>query len=110
METQERAQRNMTGPSKFQFDERNDVWALGCLFYGMPFGKSPFDCGGNGSAALAVLGGTIKFPENHPLSDSFCALFLLSVDLRTVVASCVVRKVFERISIGGKMASLSEGN
>ena len=61
-------------PSQFSFDERTDVWALGCLLYAMGFGKSPFDTEENGSCALAVLSGRVYYPENHPYSKQFRSL------------------------------------
>jgi len=61
-------------PSKFRFDERTDVWALGCLLYGMAFKKSPFETAESGSCALAVLNGQIPFPDNHPYSKTFISL------------------------------------
>ena len=79
---QEWASKNMSGPytapeffncpSKFKFDERTDIWALGCLLYAMAFGRSPFD-NETGSAALAVLS-KVEYPTDHPYSDHFMEL------------------------------------
>lgn len=79
---QEWAMKNMSGPytppeffncpSKFKFDERTDVWALGCLIFAMAFGRSPFDSE-TGSSALAVLS-KVEYPTNHPYSDAFMEL------------------------------------
>eukprot|EP00484_Ammonia_sp_Unknown_P019802 CAMPEP_0197022962 /NCGR_PEP_ID=MMETSP1384-20130603/3762_1 /TAXON_ID=29189 /ORGANISM="Ammonia sp." /LENGTH=416 /DNA_ID=CAMNT_0042451095 /DNA_START=9 /DNA_END=1259 /DNA_ORIENTATION=+ len=79
---QEWAQKNMSSPytppeffncpSKFKFDERTDVWALGCLLYAMGFGRSPFD-NETGSSALAVLS-KVEYPEVHPYSAQYVQL------------------------------------
>eukprot|EP01084_Bolivina_argentea_P183891 317265_1 len=92
VEIQEWAQKNMSGPytapeffncpSKMKFDERTDVWALGCLLYAMAFGHSPFE-DETGSPALAVLS-KVQYPAVHPYSDEYIELieWMLKIKLK----------------------------
>ncbi|KAJ2724142.1 Serine/threonine-protein kinase env7 [Coemansia sp. Benny D115] len=55
-----------------QFDERTDVWALGCLLFALAFGFTPFEdpaAGPGASIMLAASNGRWRVPESSTYSD-----------------------------------------
>lgn len=58
--------------------EKVDVWALGCVWYGMLFGHLPFD----GSSSLAISNGLRDIPESPAYPPSFLQILrsCLTVD------------------------------
>ncbi|KAJ2743815.1 Serine/threonine-protein kinase env7 [Coemansia sp. BCRC 34301] len=49
------------------FDERTDVWALGCLLFALAYARTPFDDAGS-SVLLAALNRGYKYPDPDPYS------------------------------------------
>lgn len=47
-----------------------DVWALGCVFYGILFGDLPFD----GQSTVPILEGRVKYPASSTYPESFVKL------------------------------------
>jgi len=43
-------------------DHRSDIWALGCILYGLMFRTHPWDV----TSSLAILSGKYTVPEGHP--------------------------------------------
>ncbi|KAJ1812364.1 Serine/threonine-protein kinase env7 [Coemansia sp. RSA 2598] len=69
------------------FDERTDVWSLGCLLFAMAYGYSPFEDpeeGPGASIALAAINAKYRFPEPNPYSHKLVRLieFMLEPDPR----------------------------
>nr|CAH7749803.1 unnamed protein product [Callosobruchus chinensis] len=52
-------------------DQRTDIWSLGCVLYAMMYFKSPYDVvyERGDSVNLAVISGTVNFPEETPFSE-----------------------------------------
>ncbi|KAJ8935802.1 hypothetical protein NQ318_023354 [Aromia moschata] len=65
-------------------DQRTDIWSLGCVLYALLYFKSPFDIvyERGDSVNLAVISGTIYFPQDAPFSDDVheLILFMLRVN------------------------------
>ncbi|XP_025831011.1 serine/threonine-protein kinase 16 [Agrilus planipennis] len=63
---------------------KTDIWSLGCLLYAMCYFKSPYDIvyERGDSVALAVLSGTVSFPEGSPYPENIhnLILFMLKID------------------------------
>jgi len=55
--------------------------SLGCLLFAMCFFKTPFDAvhERGDSVALAVIGGRIVFPDNHPYSQVWTAFWKYNI-------------------------------
>ncbi|KAJ2599922.1 Serine/threonine-protein kinase env7 [Coemansia sp. RSA 1721] len=59
------------------FDQRTDVWSLGCLLFALAYGYSPFEDpleGPGASIALAAINAKYRFPEPNPYSDKMARL------------------------------------
>lgn len=74
--------------SSCTIDERTDVWSLGCLFFFLLYGVSPFErvlSEAGGSLALAVINGSLSFPVPDRRPEELKALvrLCLSTDPQT---------------------------
>lgn len=62
--------------------EKADVWALGCIWYAILYGKLPFD----GQSSIPILKGRYDVPENRAYPESFgkmlAAMLTVPVDKR----------------------------
>jgi serine/threonine kinase 16 len=61
-------------------DGRVDVWMCGCTLYFLAFGNNPFERD-DGVSIMAIVGGDLKFPEDHPLPYPTSLLELIRVML-----------------------------
>ncbi|KAJ1962627.1 Serine/threonine-protein kinase env7 [Dipsacomyces acuminosporus] len=68
-----------------EFDERTDIWSLGCLLFALAFNFTPFEDPSNGpgaSIALAAINANYSLPASNPYSDRLRQLveFMLEPD------------------------------
>ncbi|KAJ2910952.1 Serine/threonine-protein kinase env7 [Coemansia aciculifera] len=66
-----------------EFDERTDVWSLGCLLYALAYLHTPFEDGEEGaSILLAAINRKYSFPDPNPYSDRLAQVidFMLEPD------------------------------
>ncbi|KAJ2021872.1 Serine/threonine-protein kinase env7 [Coemansia sp. S85] len=52
-----------------EFDERTDVWSLGCLLYALAYSHTPFEDPSNTSILLAAINRKYTFPNPDPYSQ-----------------------------------------
>ncbi|CAG9815010.1 unnamed protein product [Phaedon cochleariae] len=64
-------------------DQRTDIWSLGCILYAMLYFKSPYDIvyERGDSVNLAVISGTINFPQETPFREEFHDLIRLILEV-----------------------------
>jgi len=84
---------NIQSPSSF--DERTDIWSLGCLLYALCFFKSPLDevYERGDSVALAVTSGVIHYPQhnsiNPSLTDLISKMLIVDAQQRPFIADVI---------------------
>jgi len=84
---------NIQSPSSF--DERTDIWSLGCLLYALCFFKSPLDevYERGDSVALAVSSGIIHYPQhssfNPSLIDLISKMLIVEAQQRPFIADVI---------------------
>ncbi|KAJ2613760.1 Serine/threonine-protein kinase env7 [Coemansia sp. RSA 1365] len=67
------------------FDQRTDIWSLGCLLFALAYNYTPFEdpqIGPGASIALAAINGNYSYPVPNPYSDRIRQLvdFMLEPD------------------------------
>ena len=70
------------------YNEKSDIWALGCILYELATYKHPFNAANQPALILKILKG--KF---EPISKEY------STDLRKIIYSILIKNVFKRPSI-----------
>lgn len=87
-------------PTDSWIDEKVDIWSLGCVFFALLYGHSPFENSStaSGSIALAVLNCQYVFPD-----------VALEIDaLNTLIRRCLVLRPDDRPSARGILAIIDE--
>lgn len=85
------------------FDEKVDLWSLGCTIYALMYSKSPFEKQEQDSGAnlnMAIGNGRYEFPKTPPYSDC----------LKGIVSRCLMVNPVERPSVDDILMLLQSKN
>lgn len=81
-------------PSQADFDERTDIWSLGCTLFAIMYGESPFEYAlgeSGGSLQLAIINAQIKWPAgpNPPYPEALHQFVTWMLQPQASIRPCI---------------------